>query len=126
VRQNASPQVKASGYDIENEKLQSSLSVLKLDVIVSNLMSFRCHIAPVTSRLREAGALHSGVTAEDIAMLIRMTSAADGHQSRAMAIQVLLAGLTEPAKTDHRTPAHTNTSPRRAAPAPAANPAKRT
>ncbi|HXO50841.1 MAG TPA: helix-turn-helix domain-containing protein [Mycobacterium sp.] len=55
-------------------------------------------VAPVTGRLREAGALHSGVTAEDIAMLIRMTSAADDHQSRAMAIQVLLAGLTQPAK----------------------------
>ena len=84
-------------------------------------------VAPVTSRLREAGALQSGVTANDIAMLIRMTSAADDYQSRAMAIQVLLAGLTQPAKTDNRTPAHTNTSPRRAAPRrPTANPAKRT
>jgi AcrR family transcriptional regulator len=73
-------------------------------------------VAPVTARLREAGALRSGVTADDIAMLIRMTSAADDHQSRAMAIQVLLAGLTQPAKTDNRKPAHTNTSPRRAAP----------
>jgi AcrR family transcriptional regulator len=68
-------------------------------------------VAPVTSRLREAGALHSGVTANDIAMLIRMTSAADDHQSRAMAIQVLLAGLIQPAKTDDRPPARTNTSP---------------
>ncbi|MDT5307197.1 MAG: hypothetical protein QOE48_2875, partial [Mycobacterium sp.] len=68
-------------------------------------------VAPVTARLRDAGALHSGVTANDIAMLIRMTSAADDHQSRAMAIQVLLAGLTQPPKTDDRTPARTNTSP---------------
>src|ERR1700682_5461609 len=73
-------------------------------------------VAPVTSRLREAGALQSGVTANDIAMLIRMTSAADDHQSRAMAIQVLLAGLTQPAKTDNCTPAHANTSPGRATP----------
>jgi AcrR family transcriptional regulator len=64
-------------------------------------------VAPVTARLREAGALHSGVNAEDIAMLIRMTSAADDHQSRAMAIQVLLAGLTQPAKTDNLKPAQT-------------------
>jgi hypothetical protein len=73
-------------------------------------------VAPVTARLREAGGLHSGVTAGDIAMLIRMTSAADDHQSRAIAIQVFLAGLTQPAKTDNRTPARTNTSPRRVAP----------
>jgi hypothetical protein len=54
---------------------------------------------------------HRVDTANDIAMLIRMTSAADDYQSRAMAIQVLLAGLTQPAKTDDRTPARTNTAP---------------
>ncbi|HXA12198.1 MAG TPA: helix-turn-helix domain-containing protein [Mycobacterium sp.] len=81
-------------------------------------------VAPVTARLREAGALHSGVTAEDIAMLIRMTSAADDHQSRAMAIQVLLAGLTQPAKTDNRT--HQHLTPASSSARPTANPAKRT
>jgi hypothetical protein len=70
-------------------------------------------VAPVTARLRDAGALQSGVTANDIAMLIRMTSAADDHQSRAMAIQVLLAGLTQP---ERPITAHSNTSLRRAAP----------
>lgn len=37
-----------------------------------------------------------GITADDIAMFIRMTVAADDHAGRAKAVQVLLAGLTHP------------------------------
>lgn len=53
-------------------------------------------VEPVTERLREAGGLNPDVTAEDIAMFIRMTVAADDHVGRAKAVQVLLAGLTNP------------------------------
>ena len=52
-------------------------------------------VEPVTTRLRDAGGLHVGITADDIAMFIRMTVAADGHTARAKAVQVLLAGLTQ-------------------------------
>lgn len=51
-------------------------------------------VEPLTTRLSEAGGLHPGITANDIAMLIRMTVAADDHAGRAKAVQVLLAGLT--------------------------------
>jgi AcrR family transcriptional regulator len=52
-------------------------------------------VEPSTTRLREAGGLHPGITADDIAMFIRMTVAADDHAGRAKAVQVLLAGLTQ-------------------------------
>lgn len=52
-------------------------------------------VEPVTTRLRDAGGLHAGITADDIAMFIRMTVAADDHAARAKAIHVLLAGLTQ-------------------------------
>ena len=51
-------------------------------------------VQPFTTRLREAGGLHPGITVDDIAMFIRMTVAADDHAGRAKAVQVLLAGLT--------------------------------
>jgi AcrR family transcriptional regulator len=53
-------------------------------------------VEPVTTRLRDAGGLHPGITAGDIAMFIRMTVAADDHAGRAKAVQVMLAGLTHP------------------------------
>lgn len=53
-------------------------------------------IEPVTTRLREVGGLRAGITADDIAMFIRMTVSADDHAGRAKAVQVLLAGLTQP------------------------------
>jgi AcrR family transcriptional regulator len=59
-------------------------------------------VEPVTSRLRDAGGLHPGITADDIAMLIRMTVAADDSAGRAKAVRVLLAGLTRPAQDGHR------------------------
>jgi AcrR family transcriptional regulator len=62
-------------------------------------------VAPVASRLREAGGLHPDITADDIAMFIRMTVAADDHQSRGKAIRVLLAGLTQSANVNERAPA---------------------
>ena len=52
-------------------------------------------VEPVTTRLRDAGGLHPGITADDIAMFIRMTVAADDHAGRAKAVKVLLAGLTQ-------------------------------
>ncbi|ODR07267.1 hypothetical protein BHQ21_09425 [Mycobacterium sherrisii] len=52
-------------------------------------------VEPFTVRLRDAGGLHPGITADDIAMLIRMTVAADDHAGRAKAVQILLAGLTQ-------------------------------
>jgi AcrR family transcriptional regulator len=52
-------------------------------------------VEPFTTRLRQAGGLHPGITADDIAMFIRMTVAADDHAGRAKAVQVLLAGLTQ-------------------------------
>ena len=51
-------------------------------------------VEPVTTRLRRAGGLHPGITAEDIAMFVRMTVGADDHAGRAKAVRVLLAGLT--------------------------------
>jgi AcrR family transcriptional regulator len=51
-------------------------------------------VEPFTIRLREAGGLHPGISADDIAMFIRMTVAADDHAGRAKAVRVLLAGLT--------------------------------
>lgn len=51
-------------------------------------------VEPFTTRLRHAGGLHPGITADDIAMFIRMTVAADDHAGRAKAVQILLAGLT--------------------------------
>jgi hypothetical protein len=53
-------------------------------------------IGPATARLREAGGLRPGITVEDIARFIRMTVVADNQESRAKAIDVLLAGLTRP------------------------------
>jgi len=56
-------------------------------------------VEPVTTRLRECGGLHPGISADDIAMLIRMTVAADDPAGRAKAVQVMLAGLTQVADT---------------------------
>ncbi len=64
-------------------------------------------VEPVTTRLRDAGGLHAGITADDIAMFIRMTVAADGNAGRAKAVQVLLAGLTQGSGT--RSPASVRT-----------------
>jgi len=55
-------------------------------------------VEPVTARLRDVGGLHPGITADDIAMFIRMTVAADDYTARAKAVQVLLAGLTQSAR----------------------------
>ena len=55
-------------------------------------------IGPATSRLREAGGLRPDITADDIATFIRMTDSADSEDSRAKAIEVMLAGLTRPAE----------------------------
>lgn len=52
-------------------------------------------VEPFTTRLRHAGGLHPGITADDIAMFIRMTVAADDHAGRAKAVEILLAGLTQ-------------------------------
>lgn len=52
-------------------------------------------VEPFTTRLRKTGGLRAGITADDIAMFIRMTVAADDHAGRAKAVQVLLAGLTQ-------------------------------
>jgi len=51
-------------------------------------------VEPLTTRLRRAGGLHPGITADDVAMFIRMMVATDDDAGRAKAIQVLLAGLT--------------------------------
>ncbi|WP_067337630.1 TetR/AcrR family transcriptional regulator [Mycobacterium sp. 1245111.1] len=51
-------------------------------------------VEPFTTRLRKAGGLRPEITADDIAMFIRMTVAADDHPGRAKAVQVLLDGLT--------------------------------
>jgi AcrR family transcriptional regulator len=59
-------------------------------------------VEPFTTRLREAGGLQPGITAEDIAMFIRMTVAADDQAGRAKAVQVLLAGLTRPQAAPRR------------------------
>ena len=64
-------------------------------------------VQPVTTRRRDVGGLHAGITADDIAMFIRMTVAADGHAGRAKAVQVLLAGLTQAPRT--RKPASVRT-----------------
>jgi AcrR family transcriptional regulator len=53
-------------------------------------------IGPATSRLREAGGLRPDITVHDINMFIRMTVAADGEESRAKAIDILLAGVICP------------------------------
>lgn len=60
-------------------------------------------VEPVTDRLRDAGGLHAGITADDIAMFIRMTVAVDDRDGRAKAVKVLLAGLTTSAhgQADH-------------------------
>lgn len=52
-------------------------------------------VEPFTTRLRQAGGLHPDITADDIAMFIRMTVAADDHAGRAKAVEILLAGLTQ-------------------------------
>jgi AcrR family transcriptional regulator len=57
-------------------------------------------VGAVTSRLREAGGLRSGITVDDIAMFIRMTVAAESQESRAKAVDVLLAGVIRPADID--------------------------
>jgi AcrR family transcriptional regulator len=58
-------------------------------------------IGPATSRLHEAGGLRPDITVDDITMFIRMTVAADGEESRAKAIDILLAGVTCP--VEHNT-----------------------
>jgi AcrR family transcriptional regulator len=53
-------------------------------------------IGPATSRLREAGGLRADITVDDITMFVRMTVAADNEESRAKAIDILLAGVIRP------------------------------
>ncbi|MEV4630644.1 hypothetical protein AB0J90_30710 [Micromonospora sp. NPDC049523] len=48
-----------------------------------------------TDRLRVAGGLRAGSTAEDIATFVRMTLTADRDEARAMAIQVMPDGLVQ-------------------------------
>jgi AcrR family transcriptional regulator len=60
-------------------------------------------VRPFTSRLRKAGGLHPGITADDVAMLIRMTVGADDHAGRAKAVQVLLDGLIRTPDTSRPT-----------------------
>ncbi|MFI6085470.1 TetR/AcrR family transcriptional regulator [Streptomyces sp. NPDC051217] len=48
----------------------------------------------VTERLREAGGLRAGLTAEDVAMFVRMAERTAGREQRATATEVLLAGIT--------------------------------
>ncbi|MFC3500150.1 TetR/AcrR family transcriptional regulator [Micromonospora krabiensis] len=50
-------------------------------------------VGPATDRLRAAGRLRAGITAEDIATFVRMTLTADSDEARSKAIQVMLDGL---------------------------------
>ncbi|SNT65489.1 regulatory protein, tetR family [Asanoa hainanensis] len=53
-------------------------------------------VGPATDRLRTAGRLRAGITAEDIASFVRMTLTADSDDARAKAIHVMLDGLVTP------------------------------
>jgi AcrR family transcriptional regulator len=53
-------------------------------------------IGPATSRLREVGGVRADITVDDIVMFVRMTVAADNEESRAKAIDILLAGVIRP------------------------------
>ena len=59
-------------------------------------------IGPATSQLREAGGLRPDITVDDITMFIRMTVAADNEESRAKAIDILLAGVIRPVERPTR------------------------
>jgi AcrR family transcriptional regulator len=59
-------------------------------------------IGPATSQLREAGGLRPDITVDDITMFIRMTVAADNEESRAKAIDILLAGVICPVERPTR------------------------
>lgn len=56
----------------------------------------------VTERLREAGGLRPDLTAEDIAMFVRMADAADSREHRIKATEILLAGITRVAPHEAR------------------------
>ncbi|WP_329108666.1 TetR/AcrR family transcriptional regulator [Micromonospora sp. NBC_01699] len=56
-------------------------------------------VGPATDRLRAAGGLRAGITAEDIATFVRMTLTADSDEARAKAIQVMLDGLIQTSTT---------------------------
>ena len=58
-------------------------------------------IGPAAARLREAGGLRADITIDDITMFIRMTVAANDEESRAKAIDILLAGVIRP--VEHHT-----------------------
>jgi AcrR family transcriptional regulator len=53
-------------------------------------------VGPAATRLREAGGLRPDITVADIAAFIRMAVTADNRESRAKAMQILLAGVTRP------------------------------
>lgn len=53
-------------------------------------------IGPATARLRDVGGLRADITVDDITMFVRMTVAADNEESRAKAIDILLAGVICP------------------------------
>lgn len=60
-------------------------------------------VGPATDRLRAAGRLRPGITAEDIAGFVRMTLTAHVAETQRKAIEVLLDGLVVPeASTDPR------------------------
>src|SRR5258708_1665012 len=48
----------------------------------------------VTKRLRAAGGLRAGLTAEDVAMFVRMAERTASREQRLVATEVLLAGMT--------------------------------
>jgi len=54
-------------------------------------------IAPVVERARGSGRLRQGVTAEDVAALMRMADSASTPRQREIAHEVMLAGLRVPA-----------------------------
>ncbi|RKN33945.1 TetR/AcrR family transcriptional regulator [Micromonospora musae] len=53
-------------------------------------------VGPATDRLRSAGRLRAGITADDIATFVRMTLSGDSDEARGKAIQVMLDGLVSP------------------------------
>ncbi|GIF62580.1 TetR family transcriptional regulator [Asanoa ishikariensis] len=50
-------------------------------------------VAPATTRLRAAGGLREGLTVDDVATFLRMAKVTDTPEQRAVALDVLLAGM---------------------------------
>lgn len=51
-------------------------------------------VREATERLRAAGGLRAGLTAEDVAMFVRMAERTESREQRVVATEVLLAGIT--------------------------------